>query len=71
MTIANLMKCAFIMALALSASGGNYTLPYIIFIVIDILGIILIALVTDKCKGKVDLPDVPQEAPAEVTEVVE
>jgi OFA family oxalate/formate antiporter-like MFS transporter len=73
MTIANLlMKCAFIiMALALSASGGNYTLPYIIFIVIDILGIILIAFVTDKCKGKVDLPDVPQEAPAEVTEVVE
>ncbi|MBQ9031781.1 MAG: MFS transporter [Parasporobacterium sp.] len=48
-----LMKCAFlVMALALNASGGDYTMPYLIFIGIDILGMILILCVTNKCKGK-------------------
>ncbi len=48
-------KGAFvIMAAALAASGGDYTVPYIIFIGIDIVGIILLCLVTNKCKGKVD-----------------
>ena len=50
-----LMKCAFlIMAVALNASGGDYTMPYLIFIGIDIVGMILILCVTNKCKGKVD-----------------
>lgn len=43
-----------IMASLLAVSGGSYTVPYIVFIVIDIIGAILILLVTDKCKGKVD-----------------
>lgn len=51
-----IMKLAFIvMAVALAKSGGSYTMPYIIFIFIDIVGAILILLVTNKCKGKVDL----------------
>ena len=49
------MKFAFvIMAVLLAASGGSYTLPYIIFIFIDVAGAVLIMLVTNKCKGKVD-----------------
>lgn len=48
-----LQKAAFIiMALALSQSGGDYTLPYIIFIIIDIIGMGLLLCVTNKCKGK-------------------
>lgn len=48
-------KAAFvIMAVALSISGGDYTIPYLIFVVIDIIGIVLLLCVTNKCKGKVD-----------------
>ncbi len=50
-----LQKAAFaVMAIALTVSGGDYTLPYVIFIGIDIVGIILLCLVTNKCKGKQD-----------------
>ncbi len=50
-----LQKLAFIiMAVALAASNGDYTLPYGIFIGIDVLGLILLLCVTNKCKGKVD-----------------
>ena len=46
-------KAAFvIMAIALAASGGDYTIPYLIFVVIDIIGIVLLLCVTNKCKGK-------------------
>ena len=48
-----LQKAAFlIMAVALARSGGDYTLPYIIFIVIDVVGMILLLCVTNQCKGK-------------------
>lgn len=48
-----LQKAAFaVMAVALSISGGDYTIPYIIFIVIDIIGMILLMFVSGKCKGK-------------------
>lgn len=43
-----------IMASLLAASGGSYTIPYIVFIFIDIVGAILILCVTNKCKGRVD-----------------
>ena len=47
-----IQKGAFvIMAVALAASGGDYTMPYLIFIGIDIVGLILLLLVTNKCKG--------------------
>lgn len=50
-----IQKCAFIiMAVLLAVSGGSYTLPYIVFIIIDIAGAVLLLLVTNKCKGKVD-----------------
>lgn len=50
-----LQKFAFIiMAVLLAKSGGSYTLPYGVFIVIDIIGAILLLMVTDKCKGKQD-----------------
>ena len=50
-----LQKFAFmIMAVALAASGGSYTLPYAIFIGIDVLGMILLLFVTNKMKGKAD-----------------
>jgi hypothetical protein len=39
------------MAVALSVSGGDYTMPYMIFIGIDIIGLILILMVTSGCKG--------------------
>ena len=39
------------MAVALSASGGDYTMPYMIFIGIDIVGMILLLMVTGECKG--------------------
>ncbi|MBP3900227.1 MAG: hypothetical protein J6D53_02030, partial [Blautia sp.] len=47
-----IQKGAFIiMAVALSASGGDYTMPYMIFIGIDIVGMILLLMVTGECKG--------------------
>lgn len=55
-TIASIVRVfAFaIMAALLQLSGGSYALPYGVFIAIDIVGIILIFCVTDKCKGKTD-----------------
>ena len=48
-----LQKAAFIiMAIALAQSGGDYTLPYTIFIIIDVIGMVLLLCVTNKCKGK-------------------
>ena len=50
-----LQKFAFIiMAILLAKSGGDYTLPYTVFIGIDVVGAILLLLVTNRCKGKVD-----------------
>lgn len=50
-----LQKGAFvIMAASLAASGGSYTVPYAIFIGIDIVGAVLLMFVTKQCKGKVD-----------------
>ena len=47
-----IQKGAFIiMAVALAASGGDYTMPYLIFIGIDVIGLILILMVTNGCKG--------------------
>ncbi len=47
-----IQKGAFIiMAVALAASGGDYTMPYLIFIGIDVVGMILLLLVTNNCKG--------------------
>jgi len=47
-----IQKGAFIiMAVSLAASGGDYTMPYMIFIGIDIVGLILLLLVTNTCKG--------------------
>ena len=47
-----IQKGAFIiMAVALAASGGDYTMPYMIFIGIDIIGLILLMCVTNTCKG--------------------
>ena len=47
-----IQKGAFvILAVSLAASGGDFTLPYLIFIGIDIVGLILLLLVTGKCKG--------------------
>jgi len=49
-----LQKGAFIiMAVLLAQSGGNYSMPYAVFIGIDILGAILLMFVTKECKGKV------------------
>lgn len=52
--IASLMqKFAFIiMAVLLAQSGGSYTLPYTVFIVIDVVGAALLMFVTKECKGK-------------------
>ena len=48
-----IQKAAFVvMAVALSFSHGDYTIPYVIFIVIDIIGMILLMFVSNKCKGK-------------------
>lgn len=41
-----------VVAVLLQISQGSYTLPYIVFIVIDIIGACLILMVTDKCKGR-------------------
>lgn len=50
-----LQKGAFaLMAILLAKSGGDFTLPYAVFVGIDILGMILLLCVTKKCKGKQD-----------------
>ena len=50
-----LQKAAFaIMAVLLTISNNDYTLPSSVFIGIDVLGLILLLLVTNKCKGKQD-----------------
>jgi len=50
-----LQKAAFaIMAVLLTVSGGDFTLPYAVFIGIDVVGLILLLCVTNKCKGKQD-----------------
>ena len=50
-----IQKAAFvIMAVALAKSGGDYTVPYMIFIGIDVIGMILLMFVSGKCKGKQD-----------------
>jgi sugar phosphate permease len=41
-------------AALLTLSKGSYTLPYTVFIVIDIVGLVLIFLVSNKTKGKMD-----------------
>lgn len=41
-----------VVAVLLQISQGSYTLPYIVFIVIDIIGACLILLVTNECKGR-------------------
>ena len=43
-----------IMAVLLGVSGGDYALPYGVFIVIDVIGAALLLCVTGKCKGKQD-----------------
>ncbi|MDR1027847.1 MAG: MFS transporter [Clostridiales Family XIII bacterium] len=43
-----------IMATLLTMSNGSYTLPYTVFIFIDIIGLIFILLVSGKTKGKMD-----------------
>ena len=40
-----------IMAVLLGVSGGSYNLPYAVFIGIDVVGMILLMFVTNKCKG--------------------
>lgn len=52
-TIASVVRVfAFaVIAALLQISGGSFTLPYGVFIAIDIVGIILIFCVTDQCKG--------------------
>ena len=48
-----LQKGAFaLMAILLNISGGDFTLPYMVFIGVDVLGMVLLLLVTNKCKGK-------------------
>ena len=50
-----LQKFAFlIMAVLLGVSGGDYALPYGVFIVLDVIGAALLLCVTGKCKGKQD-----------------
>lgn len=53
-TIASIIRVlAFaVVAALLQISGGNFALPYGVFIVVDVVGIVLIFCVTDKCKGK-------------------
>ena len=49
-TIASLIRVlAFaIMATCLTISGGSYTLPYTVFIIADILGIVVLLLIRKK-----------------------
>lgn len=52
MTIASLVRVlAFlVMSITLQMSGGSYTLPYIVFIIIDIVGAILLFIIRTKKK---------------------
>ena len=51
-----LQKGAFvIMAVGLMRSGGDFTLPYTMFIGIDIIGAVLLIFVAKQCKGKTGL----------------
>ena len=50
-----LQKAAFaLMAVLLTISNGDYTLPYAVFIGVDVLGLILLLCVTNQCKGRQD-----------------
>lgn len=50
-----LQKAAFaLMAVLLTVSKGDYTLPYAVFIGVDVLGLILLLCVTNQCKGRQD-----------------
>lgn len=55
-SIASLIqKAAFVvMAALLAVSGGDFTLPYAVFIAIDVIGVVALLLVTKNCKGKQD-----------------
>lgn len=63
-TVANSLVCSIasliqrgafvIMAVLLQISDNTFTLPYAVFIGIDIVGLILLLCVTSKCKGKQD-----------------
>ncbi|MCC8141637.1 MAG: MFS transporter [Lachnospiraceae bacterium] len=62
--IANLLnRCAFaVMAFFLTLSGGSYTLPYLVFIFIDIVGTILVMCVSTKVKGNKKNEPTPEAA---------
>ncbi|MCL1895639.1 MAG: MFS transporter [Clostridiales bacterium] len=47
--------CFMIMAALLMRSGGDFTMPYLVFIGIDIVGLILLLFVTKQQKGKAGL----------------
>lgn len=50
-----LQKAAFaLMAVLLTISNGDYTLPYAVFIGVDVLGLLLLLCVTNQCKGRQD-----------------
>ena len=55
-SIASLIqKAAFVvMAVLLQISNNTFTLPYAVFIAIDVVGLVLLLFVTNKCKGKQD-----------------
>ena len=55
-SIASLIqKAAFVvMAVLLQMSNNTFTLPYAVFIAIDVVGLVLLLFVTNKCKGKQD-----------------
>lgn len=52
--IASILRVLAFMVVAflLQLSNGSYTLPYVVFIVIDIIGACMILLVTNECKGR-------------------
>lgn len=54
MTIASIIRVLafFIMSALLTASGGNYTLPYLVFIGIEVVGAIVLLCIRGKKKDK-------------------
>lgn len=54
MPIASVLRVLAFMVVAVlvQIAHGSYTLPYVVFIIIDIIGACLILLVTNKCKGR-------------------
>ena len=52
--IASILRVLAFMVVAflLQLSNGSYTLPYVVFIVIDIIGACMILMVTNECKGR-------------------